>query len=95
MVSGLIALMIFRKFRELADIVIICFFCAHCSEFCEIGDEEFCEKGCTFTYGSEPKHGRAGTEKTRGGYTSQHVVHEKFAIKIPESMDLKYAGPIM
>jgi alcohol dehydrogenase (NADP+) len=47
------------------------------------------------TYGGEPKHGHAGTETTRGGYTSQHVVNENFAIKIPESMDLKYAGPIM
>lgn len=68
--------------------------CQAC-EFCEIGDEEFCEKGCTFTYGAEPKHGRAGTETTRGGYSDKFTVHEKFAIKIPESMDLKYAGPIM
>lgn len=68
--------------------------CHNC-EFCEIGDEQFCEKGCTMTYGGEPKHGRAGTEITRGGYSDKHVVHEKFAIKIPETMDLKYAGPIM
>lgn len=67
----------------------------HDCEYCEIGDEQYCDNGATFTYGAEPKHGRAGKQITRGGYSNKHVVHEKFAIKIPESMDLKYAGPIM
>jgi len=67
----------------------------HDCEFCEIGDEQYCDNGSTMTYGGEPKHGRAGTQITRGGYANKMVVHERFAIKIPESMDLKYAGPIM
>jgi alcohol dehydrogenase (NADP+) len=60
-----------------------------------MGDEQYCEKGVTMSYAYEPKHGRAGTEITKGGYSDKFVVNERFAIKIPESMDLKYAGPIM
>lgn len=68
--------------------------CLDC-EYCNDDEEQYCEKGATMTYGSEPKHGRAGKEKTRGGYSTVMTVHERFAIKIPDDMPLEVAGPIM
>ena len=32
---------------------------------------------------------------TLGGYTTKFVVHEKFAIRIPATFPLEYAGPVM
>lgn len=68
--------------------------CLNC-EYCNNDEEQYCENGATMTYGGEPKHGRAGKEKTRGGYSTVMTVHNKFAIKIPEEMPLEVAGPIM
>lgn len=69
--------------------------CQSC-EFCDQEDQQYCEKGMVLTYGSEPKYdGRAGKGRTRGGYSTKMVVQEKFAIRIPESLPLEKAGPIM
>mmetsp|Transcript_6425 Transcript_6425/g.16463 ORF Transcript_6425/g.16463 Transcript_6425/m.16463 type:complete len:420 (+) Transcript_6425:67-1326(+) len=74
--------------------------CLSCKQ-CDAGEEQYCEKGMTLTYGGEDKHGRAthgpGFEKlgTFGGYSSQMVIHERFAIKIPKSYPLEMAGPLM
>ena len=70
-----------------------------CKE-CEVGNEHKCKKGMVGTYGGKDKYGRAKTfpedEGTiMGGYTSVHVVHERFAVLIPKSYELKYAGPVM
>ena len=73
--------------------------CLECKE-CEVGNEHKCKKGMVGTYGGKDKYGRAKTfpedEGTiMGGYTSVHVVHERFAVLIPKSYELKYAGPVM
>lgn len=68
--------------------------CLDC-EYCKDDEEQYCENGCTMTYGGEPKHGRAGKEKTRGGYSTLMTVHERFTLNIPEDMPLEVAGPIM
>lgn len=72
--------------------------CLEC-KFCLAGDEQYCRKGCTFTYGATDGNGRApvgtGTPASYGGYSSQMVVHERFAIKIAASYPLEFAGPIM
>jgi D-arabinose 1-dehydrogenase-like Zn-dependent alcohol dehydrogenase len=49
------------------------------------------------TYGAEDKHGRASSPcgYTLGGYTTRMVVHEHFAIRIPETYPLECAGPVM
>jgi alcohol dehydrogenase (NADP+) len=72
--------------------------CLECDR-CKEGNEHKCKKGMVGTYGGKDKHGRAKPfpedSSIMGGYTSIHVVHERFAVIIPKSYDLKYAGPVM
>ena len=72
--------------------------CLSCKN-CKKGEEQMCSRkmGCTGTYNDKDKHGRAGTPQkyTLGGYTNLFVIHEHFAILIPESFPLEYAGPVM
>lgn len=67
--------------------------CMEC-ESCKKGEEHHCETtGMTGTYGSPEKSSPSGI--TQGGYASNMVVTEHFAIKIPENMDLKFAAPLL
>lgn len=67
--------------------------CMQC-ESCKKGEEHHCETtGMTGTYGSPEKLSPTGI--TQGGYANNIVVTEHFAIKIPESMDLKFAAPLL
>ena len=72
--------------------------CLSCTN-CQMDEEQYCDKGATFTYGSMPAHGRAGPEgkPTVGGYCTKMVVNERFAIKIPASAHdkLAKAAPLM
>jgi alcohol dehydrogenase (NADP+)/uncharacterized zinc-type alcohol dehydrogenase-like protein len=66
-----------------------CGVCVSCKE----GHEQYCDKHeTTFTYASPDKH-LGGI--TQGGYSKTVVVKEHFVIKIPKSMDLKTAAPIL
>ena len=66
--------------------------CGDCAS-CKEGHEQYCDKhDTTFTYGSPDKH-LGGV--TQGGYSKTVVVKEHFVIKIPKSMDLKTAAPIL
>ena len=77
--------------------------CLNCSA-CKRGEEQKCSKQVG-TYGANNKNGRAATgpvggatltpAHTLGGYTTQMVVHERFAIIIPKEYGLEYAGPVM
>jgi len=77
--------------------------CLKCSA-CKRGEEQKCAKQVG-TYGAKNKNGRAATgpvggttltpAHTLGGYTTQMVVHERFAIIIPKDYGLEYAGPVM
>jgi uncharacterized zinc-type alcohol dehydrogenase-like protein len=62
--------------------------CAPCSE----GDEHCCERGATGTYGSYERGTRL---PTFGGYSNNYVVTERFALKIPQSMDLAATAPLL
>jgi uncharacterized zinc-type alcohol dehydrogenase-like protein len=67
--------------------------CMEC-ESCKNGEEHHCETtGMTGTYGSPEKSSPTGI--TQGGYANNIVVAEHFVIKIPESIDLKYAAPLL
>lgn len=72
--------------------------CLECAK-CLAGEEQMCAKGMTGTYGARNKFGRAETypigEQTKGGYATRHVVDERFAVSIPSTFDLKFAGPVM
>ena len=65
--------------------------CQAC-ESCKEGEEQYCDKGFTGTYG--------GVEKviggpTFGGYSNNIVVKDKFVLRIPESLDSAGAAPLL
>lgn len=67
--------------------------CMKCDS-CKNGEEHHCETtGMVGTYGAPDKTSPSGI--TQGGYSNNIVVTEHFAIKIPESIDLKYAAPLL
>lgn len=67
--------------------------CMKC-ESCKKGEEHHCETtGFVGTYGAPEKSSPTGI--TQGGYANNIVVTEHFAIRIPDSIDLKYAAPLL
>ncbi|THT98256.1 NAD(P)-dependent alcohol dehydrogenase [Lampropedia puyangensis] len=64
-----------------------CRTCADCAE----GVQQFCS-AAVWTYDS--KHPKTG-ETTRGGYASQMVVDEAYALRIPAGLDLAAAAPLL
>ena len=72
--------------------------CLRCKA-CKRGEEQLCTAGNVGTYGAKDKHSRAATfpvgGTTVGGYSTAHVCHERFAIKIPKGYPLASAGPVM
>ena len=64
--------------------------CGHCSS-CEAQQEQFCAKGATFTYNSV----EVGGDTTKGGYSNNIVVNEKFVLKIPENLKLEAVAPLL
>lgn len=66
--------------------------CMHC-ESCKSGLEHHCETGFTGTYGAPETSSPTGI--SQGGYANNMVVTEHFAIKIPDSIGLEYAVPLL
>lgn len=64
--------------------------CGTCTN-CREGEEQFCSKGNTMTYGGIDKYG----QRTQGGYSSNIVVTENFVLKIPDGIDLANAAPLL
>src|ERR1700743_3226956 len=64
--------------------------CGACSS-CEAGLEQYCKPGATFTYNSIDKDGTP----TQGGYSQAIVVNENFVLRIPESLPLDAAAPLL
>src|SRR6202012_5344426 len=64
--------------------------CGKCSS-CEAGLEQYCKPGATFTYNSLDKDGTP----TQGGYSQAIVVNENFVLRIPESLPLDPAAPLL
>jgi uncharacterized zinc-type alcohol dehydrogenase-like protein len=65
--------------------------CRHCQP-CEHGEEQYCQNGFTGTYGGTDRHdGRP----TQGGYSDQIVVSDRFVLKVPDSLDLQGAAPLL
>ena len=65
--------------------------CGKCGP-CSRGLEQFCEKGPAFTY-----NGTEMDRKTRtyGGYSTQLVVDERYALRIPAGLDPAAAAPLL
>ncbi|MES2616195.1 MAG: NAD(P)-dependent alcohol dehydrogenase [Bdellovibrionota bacterium] len=65
--------------------------CRNCQP-CRKGLEQYCDKGCTFTYNSLEKDGKT---QTYGGYSKQIVVDEDFVLKIPANLPLDKTAPLL
>ena len=65
--------------------------CRHCGA-CGKGWEQYCENGATYTYNhADPIDGT----RTYGGYSERIIVSERFALKVPDSLDLAGAAPLL
>lgn len=67
--------------------------CMECDS-CTHGDEQFCERGETlFTYGFPDSTSPSGI--TQGGYSTNIVVRDHFAVHIPDHISLAEAAPLL
>jgi uncharacterized zinc-type alcohol dehydrogenase-like protein len=64
--------------------------CREC-ENCVAGEEQYCLKGNTQTYGSVDRDGTI----TYGGYSDHVVVDEDFVVSIPDALELDVAAPLL
>ncbi|WP_028278501.1 NAD(P)-dependent alcohol dehydrogenase [Arthrobacter sp. H5] len=64
--------------------------CGEC-ENCAAGEEQYCLKGNTGTYGAVDRDGTI----TQGGYSTHVVVTEDFVVRIPEGIELDVAAPLL
>lgn len=63
---------------------------------CKAGDEQYCVPGFTGTYGAPDKHADQSGEKiTQGGYADKIVVDQDFVVRIPDSLPLDAAAPLL
>ncbi len=65
--------------------------CREC-EGCRDGFEQFCDKGVSWTYNGTEQDGKT---LTHGGYSSQITVDENYVLKIPPSISLAHAAPLL
>jgi alcohol dehydrogenase (NADP+) len=66
--------------------------CRNCPS-CADNLEQYCEKGMVLTYNSPDSH--IPGAMTYGGYSTQIVVDEHFVVRVPESLDLAAAAPLL
>jgi len=64
--------------------------CGDC-RYCADGEEQFCAEGNVGTYGGVGRDGRP----TQGGYSQSIVVTEGFVLRIPDSLELDVAAPLL
>lgn len=69
--------------------------CRQCRP-CQEGEEQYCVPGMTQTYGSaDPKGAAVGQTITQGGYSSAIVVDQNYVLRIPDSLPLDAAAPLL
>lgn len=64
--------------------------CRTCAS-CRDGEEQYCEKGATYTYNSRAADGTL----TFGGYSERIVVAEAFALSISPALELAAVAPLL
>ncbi|EFM12186.1 Alcohol dehydrogenase zinc-binding domain protein [Paenibacillus curdlanolyticus YK9] len=64
--------------------------CGEC-EYCLKGEEQYCTKGVVGTYNALDYEGN----RTYGGYSQKIVVTERFVVRIPDSLELDVASPLL
>ncbi|MFT4955021.1 MAG: putative zinc-type alcohol dehydrogenase-like protein [Brevundimonas sp.] len=63
---------------------------------CQEGEEQYCVPGMTQTYGSaDPKGEAVGQTITQGGYSDRITVNQDFVLRIPDSLPLDAAAPLL
>ncbi|MCA7014130.1 NAD(P)-dependent alcohol dehydrogenase [Dickeya dadantii] len=65
--------------------------CRECQP-CKQGLEQYCDEGNVQTYNGVDRHDH---QPTYGGYSQQIVASQDFVLRIPTSMDLKSAAPLL
>lgn len=65
--------------------------CGEC-EMCQVGQENYCYKVPTTTYGGVD---RIDGSQTQGAYSREYVLREKFAFHLPDGLDAAAAAPLM
>ena len=66
--------------------------CRHC-EYCVEGEEQYCLDGRVLTYANKDIYHDG--EMTQGGYSTNMVVDEAFALCVPKDAPLEKVGPLM
>src|SRR5262245_31899229 len=64
--------------------------CGEC-DYCRASEEQFCRKGGVLTYDSLDYDGNP----TYGGYSQHIVVKDRFVFRIPPSLSLEEAAPLL
>jgi len=64
--------------------------CRECT-YCLSGEEQYCEQGMTGTYNAIGRDG----QPTYGGYSGAIVVDENYVLRIPDSLPLDAAAPLL
>ena len=65
--------------------------CRSCSA-CEAGLEQYCLEGMTATYNGVDRYDGS---ITFGGYSERVVVNERFVVRVPDSLDMAAAAPLL
>jgi alcohol dehydrogenase (NADP+) len=82
-----------KKFRVGDHAGVGCFVesCGKCKN-CKAHEEQYCEKHCAFTYNSTEMDGKT---QTQGGYSSQIVVHQNYALRVSKKAPLDRVAPLL
>ncbi|MET0701366.1 MAG: NAD(P)-dependent alcohol dehydrogenase [Mycobacterium sp.] len=65
--------------------------CGVCA-MCQVGQENYCFEGAVSTYGGTD---RIDGTQTKGGYSREYVLREKFAYRLPDGLDPAAVAPLM
>lgn len=81
-----------RRYKEGSLVGVGCMVnaCGTC-DCCKDNTEQFCTQGTTFTYNSLENDANI----TKGGYSNNIVVNEKFVLNIPTNLDLAKIAPLL
>jgi uncharacterized zinc-type alcohol dehydrogenase-like protein len=65
--------------------------CRRCDR-CRSGEEQYCERGASYTYNSLEQDGRT---PTYGGYSARITVDENYVLRLPGEIPMQNVAPLM
>lgn len=82
-----------KKFKvgDLAGVGCFVDSCGKCSN-CKDHEEQFCEKGCSYTYNSTEQDKKTPTQ---GGYSTMITVKDKYVLKVKKGVPLERVAPLL